>query len=149
VPSTNIAQYINFGKYLPTLCLNHKKGATVLELDTLDAEATRDGGGHFYHYGHTSYTNLVSSQRRNIRSATVDGNSGCPVFMVADDKLILLFAVHLVWTGVPTWTPFRGPLLPIRIEAIQRRIDEWEGENASLYQIEPFDFSSFDEIINQ
>ena len=148
VLSTNAVRYIASGKYLPTLCLNQVKKATVLELVELDAETTSIGGGHFYHYGHTSYTNLVSVQRCNLRATTVDGNSGCPVFLVAGDELVLLFSKHLGYQGVETWSPFRGPLLSFRLGAIQNKINEWEGVNASQYQIVPFDLSSFDEIIN-
>ena len=44
---------------------------------------------------------------------------------------------------------FWGPMLPFRIEAIQNKIDEWEGDDAELYQIIPFDFSSFDGTVNR
>lgn len=149
VPSTNIFCYLAAGKYLPTLCFNQEKGATVLELAALDSEATRIGGGHFYHYGHASYTNLVSAQRCNVRGATVDGNSGCPVFLVVGNELVLLFSNHLGWVGVETWSRHWGPMLPFHVEAVQNQINQWEGTNASQYQLEQPDFSSFREVVNQ
>ena len=149
VPSTNIVRYLVTGKYLPTLCLNQEKGASVTELVALDSDTTSDRGIHYLHYGCTSHTNLVSAQRCNVRGATVDGNSGCPVFVVAGNDLVLLFSKHLGQKGGETWKRYWGPVLPFRLEVIQRKIDEWEGADASQYQIAPFDFSSFREIINQ
>ena len=149
VPSTNIVRWLASGRYLPTLCLNQEKGASVAELMAVDAEITASGGRHYTHYGNTSQTNLVSRQRCNIRGATVDGNSGCPVFLVVGNELLLLFSKHLGHLSVETWSSSWGPSLPFRLEAIQRKIDEWEGVNTGSYQIVPFDFSSFGEIINQ
>ena len=149
IPATNIVHYITTGKYLPTLCLNQEKGASVAELITIDTETTSDRGIHYQHYGCTSQTNLVSAQRCNVRGATVDGNSGCPVFVVVGDELVLLFSKHLGQKGGETWRRYWGPVLPFRLEAIQRKIDEWEGPDASQYQVESFDFSSFGEIVNQ
>ena len=106
-------------------------------------------GNHYWHYGYTSETNRVSMQRCNIRGATVGGNSGCPVFLVVDDKLVLFFSKHLGYQGVETWSPFWGPSPSFRLDAIQNKINEWEGGNASLYQIVPFDLSSFEGITNQ
>ena len=79
----------------------------------------------------------------------MDGNSGCPVFLVVGNELLLLFSKHLGHLSVETWSSSWGPSLPFRLEAIQRKIDEWEGVNTGSYQIVPFDFSSFGEIINQ
>ena len=149
VPSTNIVRYLASGKYLPTLCFNQEKGASVLELTTIDGETTDKDGWHYNHYGSTSNTNLVSVQRCNVRGATVDGNSGCPVFVVADDKLILLFSNHLGFRDAETWRLHWGPGIPFRLEAIQNRINEWEGNDAYLYQIESFCFSSFSEVLNK
>jgi len=149
VPSTNLAHYISTGRYLPTLCLNQEKGATVLELVAWDCETTDKYGNHYRHYGYTSQTNLVTAQRCNVRTATVDGNSGCPVFLVVGDKLVLLFSKHLGYQGVETWSPFWGPLPSFHLDAIQNKINEWEGDNAVLYQLVPFDPSSFDGITNQ
>ena len=36
-----------------------------------------------------------------------------------------------------------------RLEAIQNKINEWEGADAGQYQIVPFDLSVFPEIVNQ
>ena len=149
ISTTNLLSYLATGKYIPALCLNQEKGATVLELAALDAEATRTGGGHFFHYGHTSHTNLVSTQRCNVRRAAVDGNSGCPVFVVAGNKLVLLFAIHLMNRGIETWTNSWGPMLPFRLEVVQQKINEWEGDDANQYQVVPFDFSSFGGISYQ
>ncbi len=148
VPSTNIVRYLATGKYLPTLSINQEKGATILELEALDSEATRTGGGHYFHYGHINYTNLVTRPRCSVRGATVDGNSGCPVFLVVGNELVLLFSNHLGWKNVETWSRHWGPLLPFRLDAVQRKIDEWEGVDADLYQIVPFDVNSYDEIVN-
>ena len=95
VPTTNIVRYLSTGKYLPVLCLNQEKGASVAELISIDTETTSNSGIHYRHYGCTSQTNLVSLQRCNIRGATVDGNSGCPVFVVAGNELVLLFSKRL------------------------------------------------------
>ena len=149
VPSTNIVRYLSTGKYLPVICLNQEKGASIAELVALDCETTDDRGNHYQHYGFTSQTNLVSIQRCNVRGVTVDGNSGCPVFVVAGDELILLFSKHLGEKRSEKWMRFWGPMLPFRIEAIQNKIDEWEGDDAELYQIIPFDFSSFDGTVNR
>ena len=149
VLSTNFVRYLSAGKYLPTLCLNQVKGATVAELMAVDAEITASGGRHYAHYGNTSYTNLVSSQRNAVRGATVDGNSGCPVFLVVDNELVLLFSKHLGYRNIETWSPFWGPMVPFRLEAIQSKINEWEGDDADQYQIVPFDLSVFCEIVNQ
>ena len=149
VPSTNLVGYISAGKYLPTLCVNQEKSATVLELWDWDCATTDKYGNHYRHYGYTSETNRVSMQRCNIRGVTVDGNSGCPVFLVVGDKLVLLFSKHLGYQGVETWSPSWGPSPAFRLDTIQNKINEWEGSNASLYQIVPFDLSSFDGIVNQ
>ena len=148
VPSTSIVRYLATGKYLPTLCLNQEKGASVAELIAIDSETTSNSGVHYRHYGCTSQTNLVSAQRCNIRGATVDGNSGSPVFVVAGNTLVLLFCKHLGQKNGETWKRFWGPMLPFRLEAIQRKIDEWEGDDAGLYQIVPFDPNSFGEVTN-
>jgi hypothetical protein len=39
-------------------------------------------------------------------------------------------------------------MLPFRLEAVQQKINEWEGEDANQYQVVPFDFSPFGEIVN-
>ena len=149
VLSTNFVRYLSAGKYLPTLCLNQVKGATVLELESLDCRALKTGGIWYSQYGKNSQTNVVSLQRRDIRGATLGGNSGCPVFLAVGDELVLLFAKHLGSLTEETWSPFWGPMLPFRLEAIQSKIDEWEGDDADQYQIVPFDLSMFDEIVNQ
>ena len=149
VATTNLENYLSTGKYLPTLCINQEKCATVSELWEWDCATTDKYGNHYRHYGYTSETNRVSMQRCNIRGATVDGNSGCPVFLVVDDKLVLLFSKHLGYQGVETWSPFWGPSPSFHLDAIQNKINEWEGGNASLYQIVPFDLSSFDGLTNQ
>ncbi len=94
-----------------------------------------------------SYTNVVSSQRCAVRSVTYGGNSGCPVFLVVGDELILLFAKHLGALTEGTWSPFWGPMLSFHLEAIQGQINQWEGDDANLYQIAPFDLSPYDEVI--
>ena len=147
--TVNFFPCVSTGKYLPTLCLNHEKGATVLELEDLDCRALETGGWWHSHYGMNSMTNYVSAQRNNIRGATPGGASGSPVFLVVENELVLLFSKHLGRPDEDRWYFSWGPMLSFRLEAIQQMIDQWEGENASQYQIVPFDFSSFDEVVNQ
>ena len=149
VMSTNYVSYLSTGKYLPTLCLNQEKGATVLELEDLNCRALETGGSWHSQYGKNSMTNYVSIQRNNIRGATLDGNSGCPVLLVFGNNLVLLFSKHLGWPGTETWSPFWGPTLSFRLEAIQNKINEWEGPDAGQYQIVPFDLSAYPKLVNQ
>ena len=149
IPSTNLVRYLSSGIYLPTLCLNHEKGGSISELVALDCETISDRGIPYQHYGCTSQTNLVSVQRCNVRGATVDGTSGCPVFVVVGNELVLLFSKHLGQKNGETWQRYWGPMLPFRLDAIQHKIDQWEGDDASQYQIETFDLSSFGEIVNE
>ena len=149
VMSTNYVRYLSTGKYLPTLCLNQEKGATVLELESLNCRVQENGETWHGQYGQNNMTNHVSAQRSNIRGATPGGNSGCPVFLVAGNELVLLFSKHLGSRTEDRWCRFSGPMLPFRLEAIQSKIDEWEGLDASQYQIDPIDFSSFGTIVNQ
>ncbi len=149
VPTTNIVRFLSTGRYMPTLCLNHEKGGSVSELVALDCETISDRGIHYQHYGCTSQTNLVSVQRCSVRGATVDGTSGCPVFVVVGNELVLLFSKHLGQKNGETWQRYWGPMLPFRLDAIQHKIDQWEGDGASQYQIETLDLSSFGEIVNQ
>ena len=149
VLSADLDRYLSTGKYLPTLCLNHEKGATILELENLNCDVSAGIGNYCEQYGSTSQTNLVSRQRVNVRGATLDGNSGCPVFLVVGDELVLLFSKHLGWREVLTWMPCWGPMLSFRLEAIQRKIDEWEGADAGSYQVETLDLSAYDKIVNQ
>ena len=121
----------------------------MLELEDLDCRALETEGTWYSHYGMNSMTNYVSAQRNNIRGATPGGNSGCPVFLVVENELVLLFSKHLGSREEDRWCYFWGPTVPFRLDAIQNKINEWEGENASQYQIVPFDFSSFDEVVNQ
>ena len=148
VMTTNFVCYLSTGKYLPTLCLNQEKGATVLEVEDLNCRALRTGGTWFSQYGSNSSTNYVSAQRNNVRGMTPGGNSGCPVFLVAGNELVLLFSKHLGSLSEDRWCRFSGPMLPFRLEAIQNMINEWEGPDAGQYQIVPFDLSKFPEIVN-
>ena len=148
IAPTNFASRLESGRYLPTLCINHAKAATVLELVTLDCEHTDGNGRHYSHYCNTSWTNLVSSQRREIRGTTVDGMSSSPVFIVAGCDLVLLFTKHLGWRDRDRWWPAWGPMLPFDLNTMQNKINEWEGENAHLYQITPFDLGQFPQTIN-
>ena len=141
-------RHLATGKYLPTLCLNHEKGASVAEIEDLNCGISAGIGRYYERYGNTSRTNLVSRQRANVRGATLDGNSGCPVFLVVGDDLVLLFSTHL-GGDVLTWSPFYGPMLPFRLEAIQSKIDEWEGADAGSYQVETLDLSAYDELADQ
>ena len=149
VMSSNYVHYLSTGKYLPTLCLNQMKGATVLELEDLNCRALEKGGWWHDQYGRNSLTNYVSMQRNNIRSATPGGNSGCPVFLVVENELVLLFSKHLGSDTEDRWCRFWGPMLSFRLEAIQNKINEWEGPDAGQYQIVPFDLSTYPELVKQ
>ena len=149
VMSTNYVHYISTGRYLPTLCLNQEKGATVLELEDLNCRVLETGGKWHGQYGKTSMTNYVSVQRNNIRGATAGGDSGSPVFLVIGNELVLLFSKHLGSRTEDRWCNFYGPMLPFRLEAIQNKINEWEGPDAGQYQIVPFDLSAYPELVNQ
>ena len=148
VAPTNFASRLVSGRYLPTLCINHAKAATVLELVALDSETTDNLGRHHVHYGNTSWTNCVSNQRCEIRDATFDGFSSSPVFIVAGNDLILLFTKHLGTKNLDAWWRSWGPMLTFGLNAMQNKINEWEGENAPLYQITPFDLTSYPSTIN-
>ena len=148
VMATNFVNYLSTGRYLPTLCVNQEKCATVLELEGLDVETVDKYGRHYVQYGMNSYTNLVSSQRAAVRGVTPGGNSSSPVFAVAGDRMILLFAKHLgSWTE-DTWSSFGGPMLSFHLDAIQGKINTWEGDDAGQYQIVTIDLSPFDGVAN-
>ena len=148
VMSTNFVNYLFTGRYLPTLCVNQEKCVTVLELEGLGVEAVDNYGSHYVQYGMNSYTNVVSSQRAAVRGVTPGGNSSSPVFVVAGDCMILLFAKHLgSWTE-DTWSSFWGPMLSFHLDAIQEKINTWEGNDAGQYQIVPIDLSPFDGVTN-
>ena len=91
----------------------------------------------------------MAKQRSNLRMATVDGNSGCPTFIVAGNDLVLVFAKHLGYKEILTGSRSWGPNLSFHLEAIQNQINEWEGEDAILYQLNQFDLNSFEGIINR
>ena len=78
----------------------------IAELDALDCEVTDDRGIQYQHYSRTSQTNYVSLQRCRVRGTTVNECSGCPVFLMVGDKLVLLFSKHLGYRDVETWSPF-------------------------------------------
>ena len=148
IPSTNIVRYLSSGKYLPLLSFNQEKGATVLELTGWDTETRDKYGNQYRHYSETGSTNFVTHQRSNIRLATVDGNSSCPSFIVVGNKLALLYIKHLGYKEIVTGSTSWGPAIPFRGDLIQDNINEWEGANANLYQLEQLDMSVFDEIVN-
>ena len=125
-------------KYLPSVCINQRKAATILELDSLNCSQMSSNGYTYRLLGRTSATNVVSHARSEMRGATVDGNSGCPVFLVAADRLIFLFSKHLGYRNVSTWTPTWGPVFSYRLTEVQNKINEWEGPEAGEYQIEVF-----------
>ena len=149
VMSTNFVNYLSTGRYLPTLCVNQEKCATVLEIEDLNVATSDNHGNHYVQYGMNSHTNVVSSQRCAVRAVTYGGSSGCPVCAVVGDELILLFAKHLGSLTEGTWSPFWGPMLSFHLEAIQQKINQWEGADASLYQLVPFDTSSYAEAVNR
>ncbi len=144
VMTKNFVYNLSTGRYLPTLCLNQEKCATVLELESLDVETAG-----YVHYGMNSHTNVVSLQRCAVRAVTPGGNSGCPVFAVAGNELILLFAKHRGSWSEDTWSWFTGPMLSFHLEAIQGQINQWEGASASMYQLIPFDMSPYGGILTQ
>ena len=144
----NYADYIGSGRYLPTICMNQEKAATVLEVADLNCETTDNGGNHYFEYGSLLPDNYVSSDRHNVRAATSGGNSGSPVFLVADGELVFLFSKHLGFNDNLTWTYSYGPAVTPRLTLIQNQINAWEGENAILYQVETLDLDSFEAIVN-
>ena len=140
------ADYLATGKYLPTLCMNQEKCATVLELAKTDCEVTDSSSRRHFHYGQLLSDNFCSEQRHAIRAATLGGNSGSPVFLVAGADLVFLFAKHLGSSTELTWCPFYGPTVMPRETLIQNMINQWEGEDAGLYQIDIMDLSVFEKL---
>ena len=140
------ADYLATGKYLPTLCMNQEKCATVLELAKTDCEVTDSSSRRHFHYGQLLSDNFCSEQRHAIRAATLGGNSGSPVFLVAGADLVFLFAKHLGSSTELTWCPFYGPTVMPRETLIQNMINQWEGEDADLYQMDIMDLSVFEKL---
>lgn len=148
IPPADIANYVSSGKFLPTLCVNQEKAATVLEIDDLDIDVVSSGGGHYHHYVRTATDNVVSGDRHAIRAATLGGNSSTPVFLVVGNDLVFVFSKHLgSWTEL-TWCNFYGPATMSRASAVQQQIDVWEGADAGQYQMELLDLGQFDKSVN-
>jgi len=133
------ANYVDECKYLPCVCINQRKAATVLELTRLKCTVT-SGNYTYRQMGSVSATNVVGSCRAVLRAATADGNSGSPVFLLVNDELIFLFSKHLGVPGVATWTPSSGPTISYRLAEVQSKINQWEGEISNDYQINVIDF---------
>lgn len=142
----NIKPHLNLGKYLPTICINQERTATVLELANLDTHIVDSDGILHVQYASTSRTNIVSDARFGIRSITYDGCSGCPVFLLNGTDLILLYSKHLGWRGVDTWSPSWGPMLSFYLNEIQDYINSWEGDDSDRYQLDIFYLQ--DDILN-
>ena len=70
------------------------------------------------------------------------------MFLLVGNELVLLFSNHLGWKDTETWSRHWGPLLYSRLNAVQRKINQVEGDDAGLYQIAPFDFGSCGRIVN-
>ena len=75
--------------------------------------------------------------------------AGCALLLGAGKELVLLFCKHLGNGEGETWKTYLGPMVSFRLEAIQNIINEWEGTDAYLYQIVPFDLSGYGGIVNQ
>jgi len=135
VLSTNLLGSITSCKYLPGVCINNRKAATILELDGMNCDVPVVGGGVYHQMGKTSAANVVSSDRVAVRSATVVGNSSSPVFLLIGEELIFLFSKHLGYKGIGASTESWGPVITYRLTVLQGKINEWEGEDAHAYQI--------------
>jgi len=132
----DLADAISGFKYLPIVCINQRKEATVLEMESLNVSAVNVDNGILYHnLAHTSSTNLVSDERLSIRGATIDGNSGSPCFLLVEDELVYLFSKHLGYKNQSVWSPSWGPLISHHLVDIQNTINAWEGGNAGSYQM--------------
>jgi len=139
--SGNINDFLGSGRRLPSVCINQDKKATILEMDELLCESYGDSD-----YGSVLRDNAFSEERCSVRAATYDGYSGCPVFLLAGNDLVLLFAKHRGWPGAENFFPAWGPLVSAQLSQIQNQIDIWEGDAASDYQLDVFDFSPYDNL---
>ena len=146
----NFSRYVGKGKYLPIVCLTHKKTASVAELATLDcSQRCSDDNITYNQLAKTEETNYVSSVRKQIRAATVDGLSGSPVFLVVDNQLVFLFSKHMGYRDRATWAPNWGPMISYHLDTIQSVINNWEGSNASRYQLNILSSADFDVIVTE
>lgn len=137
----NFADYVQSVKYLPAICFNQEKAATVLELSGADCHVTDKYNNEFWHYGEASSTNIVSDFRVAMRGQNLDGYSGSPVFLLAGSDLVYLFSKHLGIKDKDTWMPTSGPMVSLRLEYVRQIIKEWEGEDAELYQLDVINLS--------
>jgi len=134
--SINLIDSIADCKYLPRVCMNNRKAATVLELDSLNCAITAKSGAIYRQMGKTSARNVVSPDRVAVWSATKVGNSCSPVFLLAGNELIFLFSKHLGHKGEGASAETWGPVISYRLAELQNTINEWEGEKAYEYQID-------------
>lgn len=65
---------------------------------------------------------------------------------VVGADLVFLFAKHLGSSTEQTWCPFYGPTIVPREELIQNVINQWEGDDADLYQVDIMDLSGFEKL---
>jgi len=135
---TNMIDLIADCKYLPGICMNNRKAATILELDSLNCDVTASDKKTYRQMGKTSGGNVVSPERSSIWVSTVVGNSSSPVFLLAGNDLIFLFSKHLGHKGEGASAETWGPVLSYRLTEVQNKINEWEGTDASGYQVGVF-----------
>ncbi len=134
-------------QYLPAVCLNQDKAATVLEMASFDTSIVNSNTGRrYYHLGKCSETNHVSLERCAIRGSTPPGNSSCPVFFLAGDELVLLCTWHMGNPNASRWANFYGPVVSYWLDTIQNKINQWEGDSAGNYQIEVLDRNDYEDL---
>ena len=136
--SSDFSPHLASGKYLPSVCLNQEKAATVLEVGDLNTSTVDEYGRRVFQYGKIQNTNVVTTARARIRGASYDGNSSTPVFLLAGNDLVFLFAKHLGSKNKHTWATEWGPMIPFRTTEIQNKINTWEGTNSVLYKLNIF-----------
>lgn len=96
--------------------------------------------------GRRIFSAYIGVARNQIRAVTLDGVSGCPVFLVVDQRLVFLFSKHMGWRDVRTWSPYWGPMISHLLTEIQSVIDEWEAGDSSSYQLNILPAEAFDQF---
>jgi hypothetical protein len=90
----------------------------------------------------------LATDRGTVASSPHDDHGADDRGCRGGNELVLLFSKHRGQENGRTCKRYWGPMLPFHLDAIQHKIDQWEGDGASQYQIRTFDLSSFEEIIN-
>lgn len=137
--------YLYIGKYLPIVSMNQNRSASVLEIEQING-VERVNGVAYYQMTRTRSEPPINMSRSDIRYATIDGNSGTPKFFLLGDRLVFLFSTHGGVSGSTEWGFWVGPNISHRLNAVQRAIDNWEGEIASRYQLNVLDLSTYKKV---